>query len=256
MKLKKLIQLKLIIIIALAGLLTSCGSGSYSWGWFAVSPTSTIGQQNLAFLIKGLLPTLTISLISIGISVSLGLVLALFGLSKIKTFNHIHRVWVELFRSVPVLVMLLWVYYGLPISTGLDLGVMAAAIISLALTDSAFEAEIFRAGIKSIPKSQREAAMIMGCTEPQVLWYVILPQTIRNILPPLVNQFAYMLKISSIASVIGLGELTRKANELTVIEYRPLEIYTILIVEYLALVLIVSFVARKIEKKLDMGREE
>lgn len=175
---------------------------------------------------------------------------------KNRILNHVHRGWVELFRSVPVLVMLLWVYYGLPISTGLDLGIMSAAIISLALTDSAFEAEIFRAGIKSIPRSQHEAARIMGCTELQVLWHVILPQTIRNILPPLVNQFAYMLKISSIASVIGLGELTRKANELTVIEYRPLEIYTILILEYLTLILVVSFFARKIEKKLDMGREE
>lgn len=256
MILKKFIRLKLILIITVVGLLTSCGTGSYSWGWFAVSPATMVGQRNLSFLIKGLIPTLTVSLISIAISVSLGLILALFGLSKNRLLNHVHRIWVELFRSVPVLVMLLWVYYGLPISTGLDLGIMAAAIISLALTDSAFEAEIFRAGIKSIPKSQHEAARIMGCNEFQVLRHVILPQTIRNILPPLVNQFAYMLKISSIASVIGLGELTRKANELTVIEYRPLEIYTILIIEYLVLILVVSFFARKIEEKLDTGREE
>jgi len=256
MNLKRSSRPRPLFILASVSLLTSCGTGSYSWGWFAVSPTSPVGQRNLSFLIKGFVPTLTVSLISIAISVSLGLILALFGLSKIKVFNHVHRIWVELFRSVPVLVMLLWVYYGLPISTGIAIGVLPAAIISLALTDSAFEAEIFRAGIKSIPKSQHEAARIMGCSEPQVLWYVILPQTIRNILPPLVNQFAYMLKISSIASVIGLGELTRKANELTVIEYRPLEIYTILIIEYLALVLVVSFFARKIEAKLDMGREE
>jgi polar amino acid transport system permease protein len=256
MNLKQAPRLKLFFIIAVTSLVTSCGTGSYSWGWFAVSPMSAVGQRNLSFLIKGLVPTLTVSLISIAISVSLGLILALFGLSKNRILNHVHRGWVELFRSVPVLVMLLWVYYGLPISTGLDLGIMSAAIISLALTDSAFEAEIFRAGIKSIPRSQHEAARIMGCTEPQVLWHVILPQTIRNILPPLVNQFAYMLKISSIASVIGLGELTRKANELTVIEYRPLEIYTILILEYLVLILMVSFFARKIEVKLDMGREE
>jgi len=253
---KKSSRLKLFLLITFTGILTSCGTGSYSWGWFAVSPTSSAGQQNLAFLIKGLVPTLTVSIISILISISLGLLLAIFGLSKSRILNFIHRWWVELFRSVPVLVMLLWVYYGLPISTVLDLGILSAAIISLALTDSAFEAEIFRAGIKSIPKSQHEAARIMGCSEAQVLWYVILPQTIRNILPPLVNQFAYMLKISSIASVIGLGELTRKANELTVIEYRPLEIYTILIIEYLALVLVVSYFARKLEVKLDMGREE
>jgi His/Glu/Gln/Arg/opine family amino acid ABC transporter permease subunit len=256
MILTKTLRLKLFFIITAISLLTSCGTGSYTWGWFAVSPLSKVGQQNLSFLVKGLIPTITVSLISIAISVSLGLLLAIFALSRFRILKSVHRIWIEIFRSVPVLVMLLWVYYGLPISTGLDLGIMAAAIISLALTDSAFEAEIFRAGIKSIPKSQHEAARIMGCNEFQVLRHVILPQTIRNILPPLVNQFAYMLKISSIASVIGLGELTRKANELTVIEYRPLEIYTILIIEYLVLVLIVSFFARKIEIKLDMGREE
>ncbi|MCK5200637.1 MAG: ABC transporter permease subunit, partial [Spirochaetales bacterium] len=158
MNLKQTFRLRLFFIIAVTSLLTSCGTGSYSWGWFAVSPASAVGQRNLSFLIKGLVPTLTVSLISIAISVSLGLILALFGLSKIRVLNHTHRVWVELFRSVPVLVMLLWVYYGLPISTGIDIGILPAAIISLALTDSAFEAEIFRAGIKSIPRSQHEAA--------------------------------------------------------------------------------------------------
>jgi polar amino acid transport system permease protein len=83
--------------------------------------------------------------------------------------------------------------------------------------------------------------------------YVILPQAIRRILPPLGNQFVYMLKTSSLVSIIGLTELTRKANELVVTEYRPLEIYTFLILEYLVLIVIVSFLFRKLEQRMSVS---
>lgn len=231
-------------------------NGAYSWAWFAVSPLTETGRRNLAFLLSGLGATISLSLISLLLSVTLGLVLAVMALSRYKILRNLHGAWVTIFRSVPVLVMLLWVYYGLPVSVGIDLSFFPAAVISLSLCDSAFEAEIFRAGIQSIPKSQKEAARLSGCNEWQTLRYILFPQAVRNILPPLVNQFAYMLKISSIASVIGLGELTRKANELTVIEYRPLEIYTVLVLEYLALVMLVSYIAKKIEKRLEGNREE
>ena len=132
--------------------------------------------------------------------------------------------------------------------------IFTAGVVVLALCDSAFEAEIFRAGIQSIPRSQTEAANLMGCSYGQTMRYVILPQAVRHILPPLGNQFAYMLKISSLVSVIGLGELTRKASELTVVEYRPLEIYSVLILEYLVLVIVVSHLVRRMEKKLAMDQ--
>ncbi len=151
--------------------------------------------------------------------------------------------------------MLLWVYYGLPITVGLRLDVFFSAVLALSLCDSAFEAEIFRAGIASITNDQIESARSLGFTSLQSMRYVILPQALRRILPPLVNQFVYMLKVSSLASVIGLQELTRKAQELTVVEYRPLEIYTILILEYLVLIIIVSKVARILERKLRIEHE-
>ena len=244
-----------ILLVALA-VISACTQSSYTWGWFAVSPGTEIGRRNLSFLIKGLVPTVTISLVSIGISVVIGLVIALLGLSKNRIARGVNRLWVEIFRSVPVLVMILWAYYGLPVSLGIDLNIFAAGVVALALCDSAFEAEIFRAGVQSIPTSQTEAANLMGCTYVQKMRYVILPQAIRYILPPLGNQFAYMLKISSLVSVIGLGELTRKANELTVIEYRPLEIYSILILEYLIVVLAVSHLVRRMERKLVGDRQD
>ena len=124
------------------------------------------------------------------------------------------------------------------------------AIITLAISDSAFTAEIYRAGIQSISKGQTEAAKTVGLNYYQTMRYVIMPQALRRILPPLANQFIYIVKMSAFASVIGMQELTRRANEIVVTEYRPLEIYTLLIFEYLILVLLISFGVRYLEKKL------
>ena len=127
-------------------------------------------------------------------------------------------------------------------------------MVALAISDSAFEAEIFRGGIQSIAKGQVEAADSLGLSYSDKMRYVILPQAIRRILPPLGNQLVYMLKMSSLVSIIGLSELTRRANELVVTEYRPLEIYTILVLEYLILILIVSAGVRWLERR--MGSDE
>ena len=142
------------------------------------------------------------------------------------------------------------VYYGLPQLAGISISVFWAGVLALALSDSAFEAEIFRAGIQSIDKGQYEAAHSISLNYTDTMRYVILPQAIRRILPALGNQLVYMLKMSSLVSIIGLQELTRRANELVVTEYRPLEIYTILVLEYLFLILIVSAGVRWLEKRM------
>ena len=123
-------------------------------------------------------------------------------------------------------------------------------VIALALSDSAFQAEIFRAGIQSIDKGQYEASHTISLSYTDTMRFVILPQAIRRILPALGNQLVYMLKMSSLVSVIGMQELTRKANELVVTEYRPLEIYTVLVLEYLVLILAVSACVRWLERRL------
>ncbi|MFW6289181.1 MAG: amino acid ABC transporter permease [Spirochaetota bacterium] len=242
---------RLLLLFAAAGmLLASCGGhlqGGYSWGWFRVSPFTEIGQRNLLFLLRGYGPTLAVSFAAWGVSVVLGLTLAVLGLMKNRLARGVNRFYVNVFRSVPVLVMILWVYYGLPVSLGINLSVFASAVIALALTDAAFEAEIFRAGIQSIEHDQIESARSLGFTPFQTYRYVVLPQAFRRILPPLGNQFVYILKISSLVSVIGFADLTRKANELNVSEYRPLEIYSILILEYLLIILLASFLVKKLE---------
>ncbi|MBQ4825112.1 amino acid ABC transporter permease [Leisingera sp. HS039] len=251
---KKTLILSLLPLLALAG----CSSSS-TWGWYVINPMTASGWVNVKFLIAGMGDTILISVIAAAISIGLGLIVALPGLAKSRGWRMVNRVYVELVRSIPLLPMLFWVFYGLPIifrEMGMNVPIDPSwgAIITLALSDSAFTAEIYRAGIQSIAKGQTEAAQTIGLNYLQTMRYVILPQAIRRILPPLANQFIYIVKMSAFASVIGMQELTRRANELVVSEYRPLEIYTLLILEYLVLVLIISAGVRWLERR--MGSDE
>jgi His/Glu/Gln/Arg/opine family amino acid ABC transporter permease subunit len=228
--------------------LSSCSGQEL--GWFILSPNNVEGLTNLKFLVSGMGVTIYISVISIIISMILGFIVAIPSLARNRFLTYINIGYVEIVRAIPLLVLILWIYYGLPIMTGLSFSPFVSGIIALAISESAFQAEIFRAGINSIKKSQWEAGSSLGLTFYKRLRLVILPQAIKNILPALGNQFVYVLKMSSLVSIIGIADLTRKANELVVSTYRPLEIYTFLILEYLILILIVSFFVRKLEKKL------
>ena len=236
----------LILTTALL-LLSGC---SNNWGWYVVDPTTKNGWINLKFMASGAYYTIIMSLTAILISVVVGLLVALPGLSKKRGWRLFNRTYVEIVRAVPILVLILWVYYGLPALSGITLNVFWAGVLALALSDSAFQAEIFRAGIQSIARGQYEAAQSISLNYRDTMRYVILPQAIRRILPALGNQLVYMMKMSSLVSVIGLQELTRKANELVVSEYRPLDIYTVLVLEYLVLILIVSAGVRWLERRL------
>ena len=240
--------MKNIFFLLLIIPLSSCTGQELSW--FIISPTNIEGLTNLKFLLSGLTTTIYISVVSIIISMFLGLVVAIPSLAKNKFLTYINIGYVEIVRAVPLLVLILWIYYGLPIMTGISFSPFVSGIIALAISESAFQAEIFRAGINSIKKAQWEAGSSLGLNFFKRLRLVILPQAIKNILPAIGNQFVYVLKMSSLVSIIGIGDLTRKANELVVTTYRPLEIYTFLILEYLVLILIVSFFVRKLEKNL------
>ena len=246
-------------ILILFFTLGSCSSPEGTWGWYVIDPSTKAGWTNIKFLVGGFYSTILLSIIAAFLSIFIGLVVALPAMSDNKLLKLFNRVYVEFIRSIPLLPMLFWVFYGLPVilkSMGIDANIDAfwGAIITLAISDSAFTAEIYRAGIQSIHKGQREAAQTIGLTSFQTMRYVILPQAIKRILPPLANQFIYIVKMSAFASVIGMQELMRRANEVVVSEYRPLEVYTFLIFEYLILVLIISQAVRWLERK--MGSDE
>ncbi len=237
----------LAVLLVLAPLLAGCGG---NWGWHVVDPRDARGAANLSFMASGFWATISLSLSTMVLSIILGLGVAMLGMARWKVLRWTNRVYVELFRAIPILVMVLWVFYGLPVVLDIRVDVFVAAMLAIGICDSAFEAEIFRAGIQSVERGQREAAMALGLSPWQRMRFVILPQAIRRVLPPIANQFIYVVKMSSLASVIGYQELTRKANELVVTVFRPLEIYSILILEYLVLILAISFAVRWMEKKM------
>lgn len=235
------------LVLLLPLLISGCSNKLH---WYVVSPTTQSGRENLWYLLGGLKYTLLLSLTAISISIVIGLLVALPGLAKNPIGRGFNRVYVEVVRAVPLLVLILFVYYGMPILLGLSIGVFWAGVIALALSDSAFEAEIFRAGMQSIERGQLEASDSLGLGYIDRMRYVVLPQAIRRVLPPLGNQLVYMLKMSSLVSIIGMEELTRRARVLVLSEYRDLEIYTILILEYLVLILLVSAGVRWLERRL------
>ena len=241
--------MRIIAILSTFVIFSGC-AGNYNWGWYAISPFNQLGSTNISFLISGLGFTVSVSIISIFFATLLGLLISIIGLSKLKFVRYLNISYIEIIRSVPVLVMILWIYYGLPVLVGINFTAFTAGIIALSICDSPFLAEIFRSGFEAVPKGQNEAGTSLGMRFYERFRLIILPQAIKIILPALGNQFVYMLKMSSLVSIIGLNELTRKANELVVSQYRPLEIYTFLVLEYLVLILVISYLVRRIEIKL------
>jgi His/Glu/Gln/Arg/opine family amino acid ABC transporter permease subunit len=241
------------LLLLVAPWLAGCGG---NWGWHVVNPSDPRGQANLTFMLSGFWATISLSLATMVLSIVLGMGVALLGMARFRVLRWTNRAYVELFRAIPILVMILWVFYGLPVVLDIRLDVFVAAMLAIAICDSAFEAEIFRAGIQSVERGQREAAMALGLSPWQRMRFVILPQAIRRVLPPIANQFIYVVKMSSLASVIGYQELTRKANELVVTVFRPLEIYTILIMEYLVLILLISAAVRWLERRMGADQSQ
>jgi polar amino acid transport system permease protein len=233
-------------------LLTGCAS-SEKWGWYVISPTTQQGRVNIEFLLSGVGWTVALTVCCVVLSVLLGFLLYLPCISPNRWWHRLNRLLVELFRSIPPLVSILWVYYGLPVLTGWDLNPFLSGMLALSLYGAAFMAEIYRGGVQSIEKGQFEAADSLALSTYDKMIYVIFPQALRRSLPAMGNQFVILLKMSSLVSVIGLTEVVRRANELAVTEYRPLEIYSFLVLEYLVLVLLLSAGVRWVERRLGAG---
>lgn len=245
--------LRILLVLAVLMLLGGCAS-SQQWGWYVIDPTLKRGRINLAFLLSGIPWTIALTICCVIISNAVGFLVSLLGLARGRWLRHIYRVYVEVFRSIPPLVSIFWVYYGLPIMIDVTLSPYPAGMLALSVYGSAFMAEIFRGGVQSIARGQFEASHALGLTYLDTMRFVIFPQALRRSLPAIGNQLVIMLKMTSLVSVIGVSEVLRRGNELAVTEYRPLEIYTFVAIQYLLLVLIVSAGVRRLERK--MGADE
>lgn len=206
--------------------------------------------NNIGFLMEGLSLTLLISFLALVISMALGLVVAVVRLSKNRGVSLVAATYVEFFRDTAVLVQLFWVYYVLPILLNIQISAFGAALIGLTLHSAAFLGEIYRAGIQSVPVGHVEAAKVLGLGPVQTFVRIVLPQAFRTILPPLVNNFVDLIKLSSLASVFAVGEVTRKATELSAATFRPLEIFTFIALIYFFICWPLSMAMRVLERRL------
>lgn len=209
--------------------------------------------NNLGYLMDGLWLTLLISSISLATSIVLGLFIALLRLSKVRGASFLAASYCELFRDTPVLVQLFWVYYVLPLLLGVQLTAFMSACIGLSLNSAAFLAEVYRAGIQAVPRGQVEAARVLGMRPAQTMRRIVLPQAIRLVLPPMANNFVALIKFSSLASTFAVGEITRKATELTASTFRPLEIFTFVALIYFFICWPLSMSIRYIERRLQVA---
>ena len=209
--------------------------------------------NNLPFLLEGIYLTLFISGLSLVLSMVLGLVAAVGRLSSSRVLSFVSATYVEVFRDTPVLVQLFWVYYVLPILLGIRIDALTASIIGLTLHSAAFLSEIYRAGIQTVPVGHIEAAKVLGLSRVDTFIRIVMPQAVRNVLPPLVNNLIDLIKLSSLSSVFAVGEITRKAGELSASTFRPLEIFTFVAIMYFMICWPLSLLIRGLERRLRFG---
>ncbi|MFD1466003.1 amino acid ABC transporter permease [Lapidilactobacillus mulanensis] len=162
---------------------------------------------NLRFLLEGMWVTIYVSAISVVLSFIIGAVLGLIRYMKIKYLSAVIGLIIDIIRNLPLLLIIFFMYFGLPSTFGIRLNTVTAAIVALTVFESAMLAEIIRGGIQSISGGQMEAARSNGLTYLQAMWYIILPQAFRNMVPPIVSQFVSLVKDSSLATIILLPEL-------------------------------------------------
>ena len=206
--------------------------------------------NNLPFLLEGLYLTLLISGLALVFSMVLGVFVALGRLSKSRILSFASAAYIEIFRDTPVLVQLFWVYYVLPILLGIRIDALTAAILGLTLHSTAFLGEIYRAGIQTVPLGHTEAAKVLGLSPRATFTRIVLPQAVRNVLPPIVNNLVDLIKLSSLASVFAVAEITRKATELSASTFRPLEIFTFVALMYFFICWPLSLSIRVLERRM------
>jgi His/Glu/Gln/Arg/opine family amino acid ABC transporter permease subunit len=205
----------------------------------------------LPFLLKGALLTIIFSASSEFFGIIIGLVASVIRVSKTKVISWFIIAYVDIFRGTPLLMQIIFTYYALPY-VGINLPAPLAGIVALSLNSGAYVSEIFRAGIESIEKGQLEAARSLGMSYVQTMIYVIIPQTIRRVLPPLTNELVALIKDSSLLSVIAIAELLRTSKEMMTWKLNPSSLTAAAII-YLIITLPLTRLVGYLEKKLKKG---
>ncbi len=246
------------------------------WGLVALTVIVTVALAVISpnpywniivFVSDGILVTILVSLVTFLLTLVVGLIGGLGRLSSNKIIFGISTLYVELIRGIPLLVQLLWWYFAFPVivqSIGRTFNIealisyqanpIAMAIIGFVFCYGAYMSEIYRAGIQSISRGQMEAARSLGMNYFQAMRYVILPQAIRVILPPVGNEFIALLKDSSLISVVAVTDLTRRGREFMSAHFNPIETWMMIALLYLIMTLFSARIVQYIEKRFRIER--
>lgn len=220
---------------------------SFDFNWAA-----TI--NSIPHLLPGIPYTLLISFGGLAIGFFIGI---FFGLLRISPFRWLRWpaiVYVEVFRGTPILVQVLFIFYGLPQLLGSPINALVAGIAAIAVNSGAYISEIVRGGVQSIERGQREASLSLGLSRTQAFRYVIWPQAFRRMIPPLGNQSIISIKDTSLFSVIGVGELVRQGQVYIASTFTAMEVYLMVALMYLAITWTLSIVLRQLESKGLVGQ--
>jgi polar amino acid transport system permease protein len=215
----------------------------YSWDF-------SIFQEYWGIILKGVLVSVGYCVGTILVGLILGLVCGLVLLSKRRLLIIPVRSYVEAFRCTPHLVQLIWIYYALPVLLNVDIPNYFAAALALSLYIGSFYTEIFRGGVQSIEKGQWDAGRALGMRKHQLMKRIILPQAIKRMVPPFINQSIIQFKNTSLISVIAVGDLLYQGNIITSATYRPLEVYTLIAILYFSILYPTTVIAKRLEVRL------
>src|SRR5271165_1682281 len=196
--------------------------------------------------------TLRITAAAFVLAATLGLLLAFARLSRRRLLSRAALVYIEVIRGVPALTLLFLLYFALA-AGGIVLHAFQAAVVGLGLNGAAYLAEVYRAGLEAIHAGQREAAQSVGMTAPQTMRYIMLPQAMRVVLPPLMNYLIALLKETSIASLIAAPELTNRARDLSSEYFMPMDIYLVTGLIYFLMAFPLSRAAKRLEARMARG---
>ncbi len=205
--------------------------------------------NSVPLLATGLLTTVKISVLAILLGIVLGGLLGLASLSRFRLLRWAVMGYVDFIRGTPLLIQIFLVYFALPV-IGLNLPEFWAGVIALGLNAAGFIAEVVRAGVGSIEKGQSEAARSIGMRHGQVLSYILLPQSLRAIVPPTTNELIALVKGSALLSVISVYELTRAGQAIISVHFAPFEIYLMIALYYYATVSVLAWFSRWLERRL------
>ena len=219
----------------------------YQYNWSVV-------WESLPELRQGLIITLQVSIVGMSLAIVFGLLCAIGRLSQYGYIRKLSVVVIDFSRSIPLFVLLFWIYYGLSLKFSINLTAFQAGAIALGITGGAYMAEVFRGGINAVDLGQREAALAIGLTQAKAFNLIVLPQAIRIIIPQAVNVYVGLLKGATIVSVICVADMIYVAQYISLNSFTPFEMYSAVGIAFIAMTISIAGLAFLLEARLNKGR--